>query len=242
MIETTVDISDSTSAARSESTSISTKMVEVSLDREAANDCKRPLRKRKVDDLVKGNYMRVQTPIATPESGVTSLMSQEDFWECKLCSRQFKSEQGVKTHVYVHHVIRETRKDGGFDTDSMTVLSCDICQKVLPNHDALYQHNIAKHSGQFQSIKPSWAATAQTSETSNDGQTLLLRHECNICGLLFLTFDELECHLLGWRPISLPMTFFCLHCQKSFRDDRSLKQHMNYCTISAKSLHKKIES
>ena len=242
VIQTTVDISDRSSAAQTKSTSIGTNMVEISLNRGTVIESKRPSKKRKVDDLVKGNYLRVQTPTSIPENNMTLLMPQEEFWKCKLCTRHFKSEQGVKTHVYVEHVIGGSRKDSGPDTKLMMVLYCEICQKVLPNHDALYQHKIAKHSGQFQSIKPSWAATAQKTETSVDGNSPLIGLECNICGLLFFSDQALESHLLGWRPVSLPMIFSCGHCQKSFRDDRSLKQHMNYCMISAESSPRKLES
>ena len=84
VIQTTVDISDRSSAAQTKSTSIGTNMVEISLNRGTVIESKRPSKKRKVDDLVKGNYLRVQTPTSIPENNMTLLMPQEEFWKCKL--------------------------------------------------------------------------------------------------------------------------------------------------------------
>lgn len=206
--------------------------------------CERPRKKRKVDDLVKGSYTRVQIPIARapdiPEIGGTSFLSQEESWECKSCIRRFKSEQGVKTHVYMYHVLGEPSAQSSCGTSpnsySTGALSCDICQKGFPNQDAIHQHRIAKHSGQFQSIKPSWATVLDVKEAFDGTHTLLSGEECMICGLRFPSNEELGVHLLGWQPITLSKIFSCLQCTRSFGDDRSLKQHMNYCKISSEKL------
>ena len=204
-----------------------------------------PRKRRKVDNMVEGGYLKVMTT-STPQLSVPngivpthydqSTSSQEESWQCKSCGRCFQSEQGVKTHVYMMHVL-----DGGdiVDNDCLSgniPLICNLCARACPNKDALQQHTIAKHSGQYQDIKPSWAMEAvsesrtygaENNPTPPSGSDP--SYDCMICLFTFPTLQQLDNHLLGWQPLNVTDQLTCEHCQSSFKDDRALKQHTNYC-------------
>jgi ferredoxin len=207
-----------------------------------------PKKRRKVDDMVEGGYIKVTALPTLPkfdsdgtESNLRSDLSasfKEECWQCKSCERNFQSEQGVKTHVYMMHVL-----DGGDAVvhDSITgnfphTLICAICSRVCPNNDALQQHTVAKHSGQFQDIKPSWAmetvieATAKNIEHDTKSSSALdTSYECLICSFTFPTSEQLESHLQGWQPLNVTDQLSCEYCQHCFKDERALKQHINHC-------------
>jgi C2H2 type zinc-finger (2 copies) len=207
-----------------------------------------PKKRRKVDDMVEGGYIKVTAlPTVTKcdSGGTESLLHsdlsasfKEECWQCKSCERSFQSEQGVKTHVYMMHVL-----DGGDAVVHDSIMGnvphpliCTICSRVCPNNDALQQHTVAKHSGQFQDIKPSWAmetvieAHAKNIEHDpNSSSPLDTSYECLICSFTFPTSEQLESHLQGWQPLNVTDQLSCEYCQHCFKDERALKQHINHC-------------
>ena len=204
-----------------------------------------PKKKRKVDNMVEGGYMRVVTisdaKISVPGGMAPTHLDmstslQEESWQCKSCERCFQSEQGAKTHVYMMHVL-----DGGDVVGSNCLsgnipLICSLCARACPNKDALQQHTIAKHSGQYQDIKPSWAMEAITERQTNGVEKNPTSpsvsdssYDCMICLFTFPTLQQLDNHHLGWQPLNVTDQLSCEHCQSSFKDDRALKQHKNYC-------------
>lgn len=218
--------------------------------RKILGDEKPPLKKRrKVDSLVEGGYTRVsqtgdntfvqssEAPIKvkvllsiSDEKPTASSSSpvEEIWWQCKSCDRRFKSEQGIKTHVYMMHILGGDDAAPDIAQASIPSLKCDICGKLSPNKDAFDQHAVAKHSGMFQSVKPSWAADQSQAVHVTPGEVDSL-HECKICGITFFSNDQLQSHLNGWQPMTSATQLSCLKCAKNFRDDRALKQHMNNC-------------
>lgn len=207
-----------------------------------------PKKRRKVDDMVEGGYIKITalpSVLKSDPGGTESLLQsdlstsfKEEYWQCKSCERNFQSEQGVKTHVYMMHVL-----DSGDSVvhDSITgnvphPLICAICSRVCPNNDALQQHTVAKHSGQFQDIKPSWAmetvieAHAKNIEHNTKSSSALnTTYECLICSFTFPSSEQLESHLQGWQPLNVTDQLSCEYCQHCFKDERALKQHINHC-------------
>lgn len=244
---------------------------EVSNICETVQDSRKSLSKknRMKDSLIREGYMKVSEDLSSlcevqstdeedtriePEASLLS----EQCWECRTCNRRLKSEQGIRTHVYMVHILDGKEKNEVDCTLNSNSLSCEFCDKVLPNQDALYQHNVAKHSGKFLSLKPSWAAPVsictaavsigKTISTLNEGvenvreelnpsttETIPVQipvNECFICGIHFQSKDLLDHHLLGWQPVSISKNFSCTQCQKYFSDNRGLLQHMNFCKIN----------
>jgi uncharacterized C2H2 Zn-finger protein len=204
-------------------------------------------KRRKVDNLVEGGYMKVsqnaddcsvdsggasgemEVKLSTSAEQLSCPSSvSEVWWQCKSCERRFKSEQGIKTHVYMMHILGtvDVLNDDGLA--SAPILECDICGKISSNKDASEQHTIAKHSGMFRSVKPSWAVD-QIHTEEDFPANVEFQFECEICGIKFLSIELLQSHLEGWQPVTPTDQLSCLKCLKIFRDDRALKQHMNNC-------------
>jgi hypothetical protein len=220
---------------------------------------------KKKDDLIRNGYTKISEEIPTLSDLVEEGHAQnapaesllfEQCWECRTCNCRLKSEQGIKTHVYMVHILDTNKKSEGDSELDSNLLSCEFCDKVLPNKDALYQHNVAKHSGKFLYLKPSWAAAVSVvtpatvlfdniHDTFNIDINNLAKdqnhyiseiiseqiplYECLICGIQLLSKDFLDNHLLGWQPLSISKSFNCQQCNKHFSDDRGRLQHMNFC-------------
>jgi hypothetical protein len=232
--------------------------------------CKFLSKKKKKDNLIRNGYTRISEEVPTlrdvaeegHEGHVQSVPTEpllfEQCWECRTCNRRLKSEQGIKTHVYMVHILDKNKKSEGDSELGSNLLSCEFCDKVVPNQDALYQHNVAKHSGKFLLLKPSWAAAAisvvnpetvsfdniihdtfnidinnldkdQNHYTSEIISEQSPLYECLICGLQLLSEELLDNHLLGWQPLSISKSFNCQQCNKPFSDERGRLQHMNFC-------------
>ena len=245
-----------------DSQSVSTRTVSSSSEKNIIGEKAPSKKRRKVDSLVQGGYMKVsQNPnIDTIDLGgasgkkevmlstaaekpscpssssssaaaitVTAVAATEVWWQCKSCDRRFKSEQGIKTHVYMMHVLGAADAVSEDILPSASTLKCDICGKMSSNKEAFEQHTIAKHSGLFRSVKPAWAVGQIPAEEDLLHTNIELQFECEICGINFLSLDLLRSHLEGWQPVTPTDQLSCLKCFKIFRDDRALKQHMNNC-------------
>lgn len=236
---------------------------------EIVKDCHKSQSKKmkKKDNLIRNGYMKISEGVPSScdvsdsaDEGHGTIISTasllfEQCWECRTCHRRLKSEQGIKTHVYMVHILDNKQSESDSELGS-NLISCELCEKVLPNQDALYQHNVAKHSGKFLSLKPSWAAVSLTNpaavsldkiihDTSKvdmgnpdkdqnhySSESIAEQgplYECLICGIELLSKELLDNHLLGWQPVSISKKFNCHQCNKYFSDDRGRLQHMNFC-------------
>lgn len=126
---------------------------------------------------------------------------------------------------------------------------CEYCneERVFPNLDALQQHYIAKHLGQYTELHPYWKSkslyshaeeTSQPSQNaSEDTQNAELSvqigdYHCEICGMRFPTNEELQEHSTSaFEPKNESLELECSYCQRRFSNDRALKQHVNYCSL-----------
>lgn len=121
------------------------------------------------------------------------------------------------------------------------------------------QHQRAKHSGKFQNLKPDWSAaeaaastgdelgkkapaavqpslhfkgveratyeTAKGAEKQQGAEELVL---CPVCDYYVTAPDSAVEHLADLRPPERP-TYTCRGCDRTFREERALKQHQNAC-------------
>ena len=79
-------------------------------------------------------------------------------------------------------------------------------------------------------LKPDWSKTQKSEEnldsiTENYEKTGKLEFECQICGIFS---EDKKSHLKLLTPDDL-QTFQCEKCNKTFVEDRALKQHENFC-------------
>ena len=121
------------------------------------------------------------------------------------------------------------------DGDAKPIM-CVECGKSFPNEDAMFQHNVAKHSGVYKSLRPAWSAHGGAPDTTtalctlkqpDDTHQLL---ECDICGWCFDDATKLASHMEGWAPIAEnKYGFECVNCRSTFASERALHQHENFC-------------
>lgn len=192
-------------------------------------------KKRKVEALTEGMY-KVLDPSDNDNGDC------ENF-ECNTCAKRFSSLQAIRTHVYVEHILKneEVQSNDPTSTISEKEFTCSDCGKILKSKDAFLQHRTAKHNGPFHDIKPAWAqserqrctiSTITTTTTATATETATF--ECPVCGLHFESQHLLVEHgLHGFQPkeyMSEEKSFTCHLCQKICKDERALKQHINYCS------------
>lgn len=117
------------------------------------------------------------------------------------------------------------------------------------------QHQRAKHSGKFQDLKPDWSAAEAAASTSEDQWKKAVQPSLHFKGVERATYEAkaaekqqeeaelmlcLVCdyyvtapssaaeHLTDLRPPERP-TYVCRGCDRTFREERALKQHANAC-------------
>lgn len=83
------------------------------------------------EEQVQENYREVASS-AKASTGALELP-----FVCSDCGRGFRSQQGLKTHTQQTHVLKKYEKK--------TEKKCDLCDKLLPDLNALRQHQISKH-------------------------------------------------------------------------------------------------
>ena len=129
-------------------------------------------------------------------------------FECEFCEKSFKEARSLKSHVTNCH------NDNSLE---LNILRCEICDRSFKTKDAFDQHNIAKHTGAYTNVKPGWVKSTTTKLEHPDPVC------CNICKMIcgdnFIPHDDFEA----------VQNFSCSFCEKTFTDERGLKQHSNKC-------------
>lgn len=173
---------------------------------------KKTSKKRKVTELTHGRYSQIT------DTSTEQLTSSQ--YQCNECQKIFSSEQGVKTHVYMTHILNSSKEN-----IELPSLQCTLCfpTRTFPNEDALFQHNRSRHSQLSIPIPSHVTSCPSSSQISTEPD------ECPICGLHIET--SLEEHLNSIIP-SEPISLQCSICHKIFHTERSLRQHLNFCSLS----------
>ncbi len=222
------------------------------------NTAQKPLKgKRKVQAMAEGHWLGRKPTTQEIEDG--SAWPGHKIYACLLCqadgmARLFKSEESVADHVYIRHLREDTKRSTGGDTEgkertgekergddeATCPLQCPLCEKRAKNRAGLDYHMQAVH-GHYGVLKPSWAANANTgpgnSERSQgtprhgEGAVPDPRYECDVCGMRFSDDLKLAKHKeAGFQPMEdTQLTLPCALCDKRFKDQRALYQHMNVC-------------
>lgn len=156
---------------------------------------------------------------------------------CTLCTRSFKSAQGLRTHIHMVHEL-----DGEMTT--VAQLPCNFCERVFKKEEDKRQHQLAKH-GKDPLIKPDWykkqqkidgavLITAARSELSASAATATSApvepHTCSICHFSFASAVEFDAHWYNLQPRAA-LKRKCLICNREFDEERALRQHQNFCEV-----------
>ncbi|EQC29551.1 hypothetical protein SDRG_12800 [Saprolegnia diclina VS20] len=163
------------------------------------------------------------TPVATTTTP-TTLPSSDAGVACDdpACGgKRFATAQGLKTHLrMVHELCIKKRKRGKADADDFRCSHCN--GREFQDAEALQQHLLAKH-GKDSRISPDWYGHAPTlTETKEAAQ-------CPICMELFPSATALTAHLSTLQPVAVAK-WTCSMCEKTFEEQRALRQHQNFCT------------
>ena len=126
---------------------------------------------------------------------------------CRDCGREFRSEQGVRTHVYMQHVL---------ETETEEPAVCDICRRSFPQQRALQEHRTVVHL---------IGTPKRDKDSSSSRAGLESIYSCSICCLEFPGTEELQRHLEGITPIEVRREVICPDCGRSFHENRALEQH-----------------
>ncbi|XP_065224304.1 zinc finger protein 62-like [Planococcus citri] len=122
-------------------------------------------------------------------------------FECADCGKSFTRKQQMKLHIFSIHMPYQSRP-----------FKCDICSKLYSSRSDLKFHKCST------SVKK----PKKVSDTLDRRQSLV----CSICSKHFSRQQNLKRHMLiheGVKP------FKCAECDKSFRSNYDMNQHINLC-------------
>ena len=179
--------------------------------------------------------------------------SGDNMLKCPHCPRSFRDERARKNHIKCSH-------PNGGDGASQAITSATSVGETLPcqycnisaftSAQALSDHVKAKHSGKHTDIKPEWSKAAASSGHRKEGEmgedtdihtpTREAIGSCDICGLSYYSPEDEAAHLVEFVPqpvvvrkgesMAEAKRYKCLHCDKSFKDTRAVRQHENFCS------------
>lgn len=147
-------------------------------------------------------------------------------FQCNKCSKKFREERSLKNHIQNMHRTNLSNE----------VIKCEMCvpPRIFSTKEALHDHKLSKHSGQFTNIKPDWCASkmgdtcvvVKSKEVQNFGC-------CSICLQSYNSMKEKDDHLLQFVPPAedVKEAWKCNICCKTFREERALLQHSNHCNL-----------
>jgi len=179
---------------------------------------------------------------------------------CPFCEKQFLENRSLKCHIRdKHRCVKTTDQQGSSHEEQprkkkklqndaslaatergdATTYTCSHCTRIFQSTKALEDHIRAKHSGINTYIAPDWSMakkkqTNNLGDDSTNGETTTedssnKHEECHICGskLIGRSFSQ---HFEDFVPVEESQTFKCDFCPKTFREERSKLQHMNFCS------------
>ncbi|XP_077299972.1 uncharacterized protein LOC143920855 [Arctopsyche grandis] len=206
----------------------------------------------KVDDPIEKNkYMydvKVESDLPDSESNKESKVSQLDIVQfideiekphkCPVCSKAFKFQSKLKTHMGIHNVERphicrvcnmsfnqERYLNQHMLRHGDKMLRCKLCPKIFKMSKSLNQH-VKTHYG----IKPYVCPRCDKSftypkslEIHSRVHTGVRPYVCNYCERAFTMKSGLQSHL---AVHTLEKPFVCDYCEKCFPAKYQLRRHI----------------
>eukprot|EP00730_Choanoeca_flexa_P015311 TRINITY_DN7005_c0_g1_i2.p1 TRINITY_DN7005_c0_g1~~TRINITY_DN7005_c0_g1_i2.p1 ORF type:complete len:474 (+),score=80.45 TRINITY_DN7005_c0_g1_i2:2-1423(+) len=143
---------------------------------------------------------------------------------CPHCPSAFTSERGRKTHVRQVHELKQYGDD--WQPQRERKYKCNACRKKFADQEALWQHQISKHS-QAPHVKPQGAITDELEQLTQASTHWI---PCPVCAQAIPDHWEMEQHLETLKPL-IGQRASCLKCNRFFTEHRALSQHLNFCRV-----------
>ena len=143
---------------------------------------------------------------------------------CSLCQkegleREFSSQQGMDDHIRAKH------------SGIHTYIAPDWSQASRQHQNKVeqqQQHHGSPDNGPTVTEQPN----GEPGRPADILSSYPVGVECIICGSQLAPGTALEDHLKDFLPIEGGSTFACRWCTKTFREERAVKQHENFCSFS----------
>ncbi|KAJ9458242.1 hypothetical protein DIPPA_06764 [Diplonema papillatum] len=141
------------------------------------------------------------------------------------CGKGFRTKQGADTH---HKQVHEYKKYGEWSPDAGAV-PCSKCGRKVKDQEALWQHEIARHT--FDVNIPHPSTDANEPDAAGYGY-----YPCEICGMSVSMHPDwgMSAHLESLKPIvGLELPCGLPGCDLVFIEQRAMRQHRNFCRVKA---------
>ena len=167
-------------------------------------------------------------------------------YKCLVCGKtNATSGYSMSEHIASHRKQLKERRDGkkkknrrlGLDgkhhvNDSIELVSCKICNKVLPSHVTIERHNLLQHEPVKQCPHCDHVSTTSKEfikheESHNYKVNLKGSFPCEICGKILSNSDTLDYHVKSVHYQERDEVF-CSKCGKSYTRI-SLRKHFRTC-------------
>ena len=175
------------------------------------------------------------------------IILEDGGYKCLVCGKtNATSGYSMRDHIAAHRKQLKERREGkkkqkgslGLDgkhhiNDNIELVSCNICNKVLPSHITIERHNLLQH----EPVKPcphcDYVSTTSREfikhEATKHGYKVNLKGSfpCEICGKILCTSNSLDYHVKSVHYQERDEVF-CSKCGKSFTRI-SLIKHFRQC-------------
>ncbi|CRL04767.1 CLUMA_CG017827, isoform A [Clunio marinus] len=147
-------------------------------------------------------------------SGMTIKVQDEKTYECVVCSKPFKVQEALASHMRTHKDIMDKLE-----------FPCNLCDKVFKKLNDLTRHSRKHPENKSHKCLICSKMFSQGSHLIDhlNRHKNLRPHVCNICNKAFQQSSTLKDHL---RTHTSEKPFLCSECGKSFNNPSNLRQHV----------------
>ena len=165
---------------------------------------------------------------------------EDKILECKLCDKTFYDERSLKNHTILEHFLCHTCNRKGFKTkedlqnhlrivhnfqnfqEEPKTIVCELCNKSFVDENYLKIHTIGVHF--LCRICNTAFKTKENLDEHNIEKHSEKSYKCNLCSETFIGSGKLIRHKLTVHE--KVAVFECYHCEKLFKDEENLNNHM----------------
>ena len=163
--------------------------------------------------------------------------SEGQGYKCGMCGKEF----GEGVQQYENHIVLRAcqKKMKNIELDECLRLKCTSCDKTYSGICSLKRHMKDKHSPKLGIVKEG-GSNNQKSQEVGHGTSRSVEVDKRTCHLCYRRFvnrqardrhvesQHAEAHAVKISPGSVPSSFSCDVCSKSYPDEPSLMQHLNW--------------